>query len=305
VIVGVPAFDPQATGFSAKNALLLAQLSTAAYRTEAEAKIVVEQLGFTNFHWINLTEDLTEGFQNVYAIGAGCADFAVVAFRGTQSTRDWMTDLYATPVSFDWIFDQGPKVGNIHAGFGHAVRDAWGKITTAVEAMIPRPAATADLKGLSTIRQPSLWLTGHSLGAALAVLTGAAFSIWDRARIRPVNGIYTFGQPRVGLYQFCGNYDHLLSQKTFRFVNKEDLVPCVPFRGWDYADLGQMIHFNSSGVPVRESHEWRNFLSRTFESFRDFFGIVTNIQTDVGDHAMSGYEQLVQTQSAALQALFP
>jgi len=296
----MPVFDPQATRFSAKNASLLAQLSNAAYRTETEAKSVVQQLGFSSFHWI----DLTEHFRNVYAIGAGCTDFAAVAFRGTQNTRDWMTDLYATPVSFDWIFDQGPKVGNIHAGFGHALRDAWGKVTTAVEAMIPRPPDSADLKGLSTKPQPTLWLTGHSLGAALAVLSGTAFSIWDQARIRPVSGIYTFGQPRVGLYQFCGNYDHILSKKTFRFVNKEDLVPRVPFRGWDYADLGQMIHFTKSGVPMLESHEWTNFLSRTFESFRDFFGIVTNIETDVGDHAMSGYQQLVQSHANELDALF-
>lgn len=297
----MPAFDPQATRFNAKNALLLAQLSNAAYQDQAGAEVAVRRLGFTSFHWI----DLTEHFRNVYAIGAACPEFAVVAFRGTKNARDWMTDLYATPVSFNWIFDDGPNVGNIHAGFGHALRDAWSKVTGAVESMAPRPPDTQDLRGLSTRVQPTLWLTGHSLGAALAVLTGAAFSIWDRARIRTLNGIYTFGQPRVGLYQFCGNYDHLLSQKTFRFVNKEDLVPRVPFRGWDYADLGQMIHFDSSGAPRRESHEWTNFLSRTFESFRDFFGIATDIQTDIGDHAMGGYEELVAEQQAALTALFP
>ena len=39
--------------------------------------------------------------------------------------------------------------------------------------------------------------------------------MWEQARIRPVNGVYTFGQPRVGLYQFCGSYDHVLNAKTF------------------------------------------------------------------------------------------
>jgi triacylglycerol lipase len=214
-----------------------------------------------------------------------------------------MTDLHATPVSFQWIFENGPNVGSIHAGFGHAVRDAWRKVSTAVEKMIPPPPDSKDLKGLSTTPQRTLWFTGHSLGAALAVLTGAAFSMWDLARIRPVNGVYTFGQPRVGLYQFCGNYDHVLNAKTFRFVNKEDLVPRVPFRGWDYADIGRMIHFTSSGEPKLESLEWTNFLSRTFQSFRDFFHIATNLQTDVGDHAMSGYQQLVESHAAELAAL--
>jgi len=296
----VPAFDPQATRFSAKNAVLLAQLSNAAYRTKIDAETIVrQQLGFTDFYWI----DLTKQFRNVYAIGAGCDEFAVVAFRGTQNAKDWMTDLHATPVSFQWIFENGPNVGSIHAGFGHAVRDAWRKVSTAVEKMIPPPPDSKDLKGLSTTPQRTLWFTGHSLGAALAVLTGAVFSMWEQARIRPVNGVYTFGQPRVGLYQFCGSYDHVLNAKTFRFVNKEDLVPRVPFRGWDYADIGRMIHFTSSGEPKLESPEWTNFLSRTFQSFRDFFHIATNLQTDVGDHAMDGYLQLVQSQATALNKL--
>ena len=88
--------------------------------------------------------------------------------------------------------------------------------------------------------------------------------------VRLVNGIYTFGQPRIGLYNFCGNYDQLLRLQTFRFVNKEDLVPRVPFRGWDYADLGCMIHFDNAGKPVLQSSQWRNFLSRSIESFKEF-----------------------------------
>ena len=102
--------------------------------------------------------------------------------------------------------------------------------------------------------------------------------------IRLVSGVYTFGQPRVGLFNFCDNYNQLLRSRTFSFVNREDLVPRVPFRGWDYADVGNMIHFDSSGTPVLESHQWRNFLSRNIEGFKDFFSISTHFKADVGDH---------------------
>ena len=122
--------------------------------------------------------------------------------------------------------------------------------------------------------------------------------------IRPVGGVYTFGQPRIGLHNFCGAYDRLLEGKTFRFINREDLVPRVPFRGWNYADLGQMIHFDSNGLPRLESREWSNFLARTFESFTDFFQITTHFNPDVGDHSRTGYEQLVQDHQAELEALF-
>jgi triacylglycerol lipase len=290
-------FDPGATSFSGQNALLLAKLCNIAYMDQAAAAQQVAQLGPKSFQWI----DLTETFSDLYGLAASGDGFAVLVFRGTKDAKNWMTDLYATPAPYPWLFESGPEVGQIHAGFGHVLRDAWQKVTTAVAAVPPSPKNTgvADLP-----LQPTLWISGHSLGGALAVLAGAAFSMWEKAPIRSVNGIYTFGQPRTGLYPFCGNYDHVLRSKTFRFVNNQDLVPRVPFRGWDYSDIGQMIHFDKNGVPQLESGQWANFLSRTIMSFQDLFSITTNLKYDVGDHSMAGYEQLVNTNAAALDKLF-
>jgi triacylglycerol lipase len=291
----MPAFQANATTFSATNALLLARLCAAAYgnKTDAES-LVLEELEFARFDWITLTGV----FRSIYAIVATADEFTVIAFRGTKNVQDWMTDLCATPVGYPWIFEAGPDVGSIHAGFGHALGDAWVKIATTLATVSPPPTGVI---GTSTVTQRTLWFTGHSLGGALAVLTGAAFSMWQNAPIRAVNGVYTFGQPRIGLYRFCGNYDHQLKSRTFRFVNKEDLVPRVPFRSWDYADVGQMIH---NDRPKLQSLEWTNFLSRAFESFTEFLEIGGNIQTDVGDHDISEYERLVRTQKNALNALF-
>lgn len=216
-------FKPAATTFSATNALLLAQLCNAAYLDQAQAQKATEQLGFPGFVWIDLS---TKDFTDLYAIATSGPGSVVIAFRGTKSFDDWMTDLQATPVSFPWIFAAGPDVGDIHAGFGHALVDAWGQIRDAVRTLSSSPNIAPDPQ-----QQPTLWLTGHSLGGALAVLAGAAFSMWSDAPLRSVSGIYTFGQPRIGLFRFCSNYDHLLSDKTFRFVNDQDLVPRVPFAG--------------------------------------------------------------------------
>lgn len=289
-------FEPNATSFSAANALVLARLCEAAYLDDVPARAAAQQLGLTGFIWI----DLTKHFEDVYAIAAGGDDFIVLAFRGTKDVNNWMTDLQASPVSFPWLFESGPDVGEVHAGFGHALRDAWGDISKALTDLVPPPELDP------TAPAPTFWITGHSLGGALAVLASATFSMWSGAPLRGVNGIYTFGQPRIGLYEFCGNYDHLLNRKTFRFVNNKDLVPRVPFRGFDYADIGQMIHFTAGGAPALESTQWSNFLSRTFQSFDDFFEIAGNIKFDVGDHAMDGYASLVQSQAANLSALkFP
>jgi triacylglycerol lipase len=291
----MPNFQPRATSFSAVNAQLLARLCNAAYLDQVPARDATLQLGLPGFIWI----DLTQHFEDLFAIAAGGNGFVVIAFRGTQNFDDWMDDLRATPVSFPWMFDGGPEVGAIHAGFGHAVRDAWTQIQDSFGNLIPTPDVAPGIT-----EQPTVWLTGHSLGGALAIIAGAACSMWSAAPIRSIAGIYTFGQPRVGLYDFCGNFDHLLKQRTFRFVNKQDLVPRVPFRGFDYADLGQMIHFDNNGTPRLESAEWRNFLGRTLQSFDDFFNIAGHAQTDVADHSMAGYQQLVDGHVADLQALF-
>jgi len=207
-------------------------------------------------------------------------------------------------VRFSWLFEGAPEVGDVHAGFGHALRDAWARIASALDTVAPRPPKNMDPAELARTPQRTLWVTGHSLGGALAVLAGAAFSMLPGDAMRPVNGIYTFGQPRIGLHPFCGNYDRLLESKTFRFVNKQDLVPRVPFRGWDYADVGRMIHFDDKGTPHLQSVQWTNLLARTFESFGEFFNIAGHVQIDVGDHSMQGYADLVTSRSAALNALF-
>jgi len=292
-------FEPAATSFSAKNALLLASAAQAAYLDEPAALARAAALGLPNFQWIDLTED----FAGLHAFAASCDKFAILAFRGTLDTKDWMDDLQATPVRFNWLFEGGPEVGDVHAGFGHALRDAWDDINAALAAVAPRPAGNVNLASLATVPQRTFWITGHSLGGALAVLAGAAFSMLPHNVIRPVSGIYTFGQPRIGLLPFCGNYDQLLHLKTYRFVNKQDLVPRVPFRGWDYSDVGRMIHFDNNGVPQLQSPEWNSFLSRTIESFQDFFSIAANVRTDVGDHSMDGYQQLVQSQASELSKL--
>jgi hypothetical protein len=77
-----------------------------------------------------------------------------------------MTDLYATPTRFSWIFLGGPEVGEIHAGFGHALSDGWTKVVDAVRQVAPihrtqswrgsRFARRSSLFAPSRLRDPQL-----------------------------------------------------------------------------------------------------------------------------------------------------
>jgi hypothetical protein len=270
-------------------ALICAKASEAIYGTsedpqgQATSQRALAPDGFSISAWV----DLQTIFKDVCAFVASSTDYNLLVFRGTKIPQDWVEDLYCTPVRFDWIFESAPAIGEIHAGFGHTLADGFSQIVA----------------GLTICDQSKpLLVTGHSLGGALAALVGACFSIIS-ASVRPVTAIYTFGQPRIGLHDFCNTYARILGGKLVRFVNQQDLVPRVPFRNWDYSDEGTMIHFDSTGKPAIQSSEWLTFLSRSLESFADFFEIISHVRVDVGDHSMTGYRQLVEQNQHTLAPL--
>jgi triacylglycerol lipase len=77
---------------------------------------------------------------------------------------------------------------------------------------------------------PNLYITGHSLGGALATL--CALSMKDR---KP--SVVTFSSPRVGDIQFSANFNKLIPD-CVRVFNTEDIVPQVTFATVDIASGG-------------------------------------------------------------------
>ncbi len=73
-------------------------------------------------------------------------------------------------------------------------------------------------------KERPLWITGHSLGGALALL--AAWRL-QRSFI-PVHQVYTFGAPMIGNAVAAEAFHEEFANKIFRFVDEEDLVPLLP-----------------------------------------------------------------------------
>jgi hypothetical protein len=272
-----------------QEALICAMASEAIYGSEIDlvgdksSQASIASLNPSNFVWI----DLKTVYQDICAFIVTTAESHLLVFRGTKIFQDWMEDLDSTPARFDWVFSGSPSIGEIHAGFGHCLAE---KIQEIVSDLAKRD-----------LNKPLL-ISGHSLGGALAALAGAYF-ITSGKTMPTISKIYTFGQPRIGLYGFCNFYSRILSDKLIRFVNQNDVVPRVPFRGFEYSDEGIMIHFDSSGKPLKQSLEWQNFLTRTFQSFEDMTEIIKDLRTDVGDHSVTGYKILVQNNQPELALL--
>ncbi len=187
-----PPFHPADAAFNRANALYLAHASDVAY-DRSPAAAARERLGLeaVAFHH-KVTR--TRGFLGV------CDTHAVLAFRGTElgTLPNWVTDAVVHLVEHD------EHHGRVHHGFSSALRRTWGQIEPLLERVAGRP----------------LFLTGHSMGGALAVLTGSRLA----GRARPPVAAYTFGAPRVGDAAFCAGY----AVPTYRVVNRLDLVPEMP-----------------------------------------------------------------------------
>jgi triacylglycerol lipase len=129
---------------------------------------------------------------------------AFLLFRGTliTSRRNLVTDLDVRLVRHEG----GP--GRVHAGFREAYRSVDDEIAKVVSELPDRLP---------------LFLAGHSLGGALAVLASA--------RIERETTLYTFGAPRIGDAEFVGA---LSPRPRYRVINEHDIVcqmpPSPPFR---------------------------------------------------------------------------
>jgi len=128
--------------------------------------------------------------------GPGEEGIVVLSFRGTEGLTDWKTNLNA----FKEVVDGVP----IHTGFLNAFHLVKGQIE-------------GDLDRLSDPRN-SLYVTGHSLGGALALIATK-----EIAR-DSLGACYTFGSPRVAGFGFAQK----IKTPIYRVVNSRDIVPRVP-----------------------------------------------------------------------------
>jgi pimeloyl-ACP methyl ester carboxylesterase len=186
-------FFPDDVGFNRANALYLAHASDVAYE-RAPRKAAWERLGLEGTFAFRNRVTRTRGFLGV------CDSHAVLAFRGTDpiTLPNWVTDAVVRLVERD------EYEGRVHRGFSSVLRRTWDKVEALLEQVGDRP----------------LFLTGHSMGGALAVLTACRLAKLGR----PPVATYTFGAPRCGDRTFCARY----ALPTYRVVNGLDLVPEMP-----------------------------------------------------------------------------
>jgi triacylglycerol lipase len=168
------------------------------------------------------------GFKQVIAVVKGSMigyvisgdNVTVVVFRGTdfEEVSDWLANVGRSAVQTEH--------GQAHKGFYNAYQSM-------------KPQVDAILRDRNT---EHLWVTGHSLGGALALF--CAYDLIEGEQ-RKVDGLMTFGQPLVAHRDLAEYVNSLLVHRYVRFVNGDDVVAKVPP---SHVPCGSLVWFTETGL---------------------------------------------------------
>ncbi len=211
-------FQFNASSFNLINAWWLAEVSTLVYANEDFVRSRFCEAGLPK---VKFFEN-----QSTQCYVANNNEFAIVAFRGTEIRKnkekfDLKKVVADLKTDVDIWLTNWQQGGKVHRGFKEALEEIWPDLFPYIRKL--------NDKGCK------IWITGHSLGAALATLSAGRYG--------SAQGVYTFGSPRVGNEVFKENFD----VKIYRIVNDDDIVPRVPPPG-KYVHVGELKFIDSNGI---------------------------------------------------------
>eukprot|EP00884_Botryococcus_braunii_P022617 jgi/Botrbrau1/9039/Bobra.0376s0016.1 len=152
----------------------------------------------------------------------------LVAFRGTKGMIDALADLRTSHSRANFL-ETIVKGAHVHKGFYVQLVDMFPTLSDAIESLTTRPG-----EDHSPVQH--VYVTGHSLGGALATI-GAAMLVkkFPSADVCAI----TFAAPRAGNAEFDAAFATLVST-SLRFVYNYDAVPTVPmwYLGFKHVDHG-------------------------------------------------------------------
>jgi triacylglycerol lipase len=170
---------------------------------------------------LDLLEKIAHGIKRAYfGLALEATDgsgIGIIALRGTANLYEWLLDMafLQTPTPLVWFAAEGLRVVKAHFGFLFLYAFLISQIVAAVKRFTKLQVC---------------YVTGHSLGGALAVL--AALTVKATLAVTSHNKqaqarLYNYGSPRVGDPGFTEAYNHLIPN-SYRIINLCDVVTLLP-----------------------------------------------------------------------------
>jgi len=161
----------------------------------------------------NVQSDTCSGFT---AVSPG--DRAIIiAFRGSSGFLQLVQEVNGEAFAQKVAFAGGGAVGKY---FYDAYNDLW------------TAGMRDDFLSLKNANPTfDLWVTGHSLGGAMASIAAGTIIAGNQFPAERVK-LVTFGQPRTGDHAYSAAIDRLIPY-VYRITHQQDLVPHVPPRDFE------------------------------------------------------------------------
>lgn len=192
-----------------------------------------------------------------------------ITFRGTESARDIITDLNIIQVKMPIKYMMENNQPEVHWGFYNQFSELKPEIDEIIE----------EYRETNNNFNKEIIFSGHSLGGALATI--AALNYGMEYPDLQVNCV-TFGSPRVGDEKFA-NYFNKIVKNSYRFVNDNDPIPCIP-TAWRYQHVKGCVWLHQDQV-MNEITVWRGW--RFFKNYvLSFLGLGYDASQD---HNCDGY----------------
>lgn len=237
-------YEEDRLGFLTR-AIYLARASDLAYKDDANW--TAKQLGVSRVHAFGYPAN--QLIPNTCGFWFRHDKVAALVFRGSKTKQNWLANFDVFPLE-----SRNHPWGTVHPGF-------WASFQCMIDSELSRFAEEAE-------KADTIWLSGHSLGGAFAVLAAA----WLKQKKGWNANILTYGQPMTGLADFKAQFDRELPNCLTRIINGKDVIPRLP--GMDYVHIGQAKKIKGDGLQALGSTDLgisdEDSAPANLEEFQDF-----------------------------------
>ena len=204
---GMPHYDPEVS-------MKMLLLSAVAYAPSHKQECLEKVLPSEKFQLLRVVTRKCDIFENEcsgYVAVSHALKSVVVGFRGSAPYKQAIWEILESFLSPEVSFLKGKVQSYWKRGFD-----------------VLWPSMEAEVKAL-VAKNPfyEIWVTGHSLGGAMASLASTWLAYYNIASRKNII-LYTFGMPRVGNFDYAQQHDQLVNN-SWRVVNSNDVVPHFPF----------------------------------------------------------------------------
>ncbi|GMS94555.1 hypothetical protein PENTCL1PPCAC_16730, partial [Pristionchus entomophagus] len=192
-----------------------------------------------------------------------------ISFRGTSDATQLIAEITDTLFDAKVDFQDGGKTSKY---FNDAFMDVYnGGIGDDLVALIAKYPTY------------SIWITGHSLGGALASMAAAHISANNLASKDKIV-LYTYGQPRTGDKKYANIHDNLVN--SFRVTHSQDIVAHIPPQFMNYEHHTSEVWYDndmsegSSYVVCTEQEDQKcsdkNVFNTSPDDHQHYYGVDVN-----------------------------